>query len=296
MKSKGRGSAQAGAVLDKAARVRLTGRPPYGYRMSSAARGVLEPDEQAGCVVRRIFREYLAGTGLQRIADGLNADLIPSPLSYVRDEARSAVWSKGAVRGILVNPRYAGRFSTEANPVPAAGPEPLVAAEDFDLVHGMFAARQVQRADVNLGRYVLRGLVRCAECNRLMQGTWNNDEPYLRCRLAGNHMILPGSVHPRNVYVREQRLVRAIEWWLGSACSPVRLMRDIRETGGATPSSAVLGTAGRRLRLLRNATDSDRLQIYRSLGLRLTYSGRQHALQLKAVLGPGRVISGMVAL
>ena len=103
----------------------LGGRPPFGYRLADggphpnlakAADGrrlhVLEPDPVTAPVVRRIFAEYLAGTGLFTIAEGLTKDgvLSPSAQDRARNRHRSTTaWSKGAVRVILTNPRYTGR-------------------------------------------------------------------------------------------------------------------------------------------------------------------------------------------
>lgn len=67
----------------------LGGRPPYGYWIRIADAGPhpnpakatdgkrlhkLEPDPETAWVVRRIFREYLAGRGLFAIAEALTRD------------------------------------------------------------------------------------------------------------------------------------------------------------------------------------------------------------------------------
>ncbi len=102
----------------------LGGRPPYGYAVveagphpnpAKAAEGrrlhVLAVDEVTAPIVRRIFTEFLAGTGIFAIAEGLTADGVPCPSAYDRrrNSHRSGVaWSKSAVRTILTNPRYTG--------------------------------------------------------------------------------------------------------------------------------------------------------------------------------------------
>jgi site-specific DNA recombinase len=114
------------AMASQAAEGRfLGGRPPYGYRLADggphpnpgkAANGqrlhYLEPDPATAPIVERIFAEYLAGSGIYAIAEGLTRDGVPCPSAAdpKRNSHRSGIaWSKGAVRAILRNPRYTGR-------------------------------------------------------------------------------------------------------------------------------------------------------------------------------------------
>lgn len=74
---------------------------PHGYTQG-VARGTIVVDETAAAVVRRIFREYLSGSGGYQIAKRLNEDgLRPS---------RGTHWSKSSVDHILQNPAYTGLF------------------------------------------------------------------------------------------------------------------------------------------------------------------------------------------
>ncbi len=102
----------------------LGGRPPYGYRLvdagphpnpAKAADGkrlhVLELDPVTAPVVARIFRDYLNGVGIWALAERLTAEGIPCPSAHDpgRNRHRSGIaWSKGAIRAILLNPRYTG--------------------------------------------------------------------------------------------------------------------------------------------------------------------------------------------
>jgi hypothetical protein len=249
------------------------GRPPYGYRLERGAdepgRGTrLVPDEPAAATVRRVFDDYAAGKGLARIAVELTADGIATPTARQGEREPSSGWSKGTVRSILVNPRYAGE------PVPGKAHQPvaaLVPIEVIEQVRATFAGRSSERVP-SPGRYLLRGLIRCAHCNRLMQGTWNNSEPYYRCRLpaepaAGQQPDRQPRDHPRNVYLREGRVVDLLSSWLPA-------------TGAVPPS-------GRRAALPVSS------ELYRALGLGLRYSATDGVLYLR--IGPGprrRVVSG----
>jgi Recombinase/Recombinase zinc beta ribbon domain len=249
------------------------GRPPYGYRLERDADGPgsgtrLVPDEPAAATVRRVFDDYAAGMGLARIAVRLTADGIATPTARQGQPEPSSVWSKGTVRSILVNPRYAGE------PVPGTARQPaaaLVPAEVVEQVRAIFAGRSSERVP-SPGRYLLRGLIRCAHCNRLMQGTWNNSEPYYRCRLpaepaAGQRPEWRPLGHPRNVYLREGRVVDLLSSWLPA-------------TGAVPPSG-------------RRGAPPVSSELYRALGLGLRYSATDGLLYLKVVLGPRRrVVSG----
>jgi hypothetical protein len=98
--------------------------PRCGYRLADggphpnpakAANGkrlhVLELDPVTAPVVARIFADYLSGVGIYALAEKLTGEGIPSPSAYDpgRNRHRSGIaWSKGAIRAILLNPRYTG--------------------------------------------------------------------------------------------------------------------------------------------------------------------------------------------
>jgi hypothetical protein len=100
------------------------GRAPYGYKVvdggphpnpRKAAEGyrlrVLAIEEETADVVRRIFAEYLDGTGDRAIAHSLNVDGIPCPSANRPEQNRHRLadgWQGSTVRAILENPRYTG--------------------------------------------------------------------------------------------------------------------------------------------------------------------------------------------
>ncbi|MEU6559898.1 recombinase family protein [Nocardia nova] len=100
------------------------GRAPYGYRTidgqphpnpSRAAQGLrlrlLSIDESAAAVVRRIFRDYIAGAGASAIAAALNREGIPCPSAHRPEQnthRSGAGWQASTVAAILQNPRYTG--------------------------------------------------------------------------------------------------------------------------------------------------------------------------------------------
>lgn len=279
--------------------LRLRGRPPYGYQVLRPAEGSggvirLEPDLASAPVVRRIFAEYVTGSGLQAIAEGLTSDSVSCPSAH--DPSRNphhdgVAWSKGAVRAILVNRRYAGGE--------AGGYPPLVEADVYDRAQQAFAARRrgQARQDGADRVYVFRGLLRCGSCRRLMQGTWNNDEPYYRCRFPEKYASANRIAHPRNVYLRESRLLGPLDSWLAAACSPRQIGAQLHSATDAGAPGGYLEVLGRQLRASGDGTPAERARLYSWLGLRLIYSPTDPTVQAKVVLGRQRlVVTGQVPL
>ncbi|WP_328394091.1 recombinase family protein [Streptomyces sp. NBC_00390] len=222
----------------------LGGRPPYGYRIadagphpnpSKAAAGrrihKLEPDPAAVPVVQRIFRQYVDGLSDKAIAAQLTRDGVPCPSAH--DAARNphrkkTAWQPGAVRAILIKPRYTGyevwnkqrkeehlydvddvtlghRTRMTHNPCDqwVRSNEPahdaIITTELFEAVQT--TRRQRARAHQRQERpgrergqrvYALRGRVRCALC-RCGRG----HGPPRHCRRDGGGIRRPGRPRPR---------------------------------------------------------------------------------------------------
>ncbi|MFG2718601.1 recombinase family protein [Streptomyces sp. NPDC048416] len=287
----------AGAQAPAPRAPRPRGRPPFGYRLAQgpgATEHAVVPDEDAAAVVRRICEEYLGGRGLQDIAEGLTTDAIASPGARgCRAGDVTTAWSKGAVRSILVNPRYtagAGR---------AAGLTPIVRADVMDRVAELFRARRTAAASSPpSGRtYALRGLVRCTWCNRLMQGALNNGERYYRCRVLGGPAQEARAGHPRNVYLREQAAVTALVSWLGRVWTPARVLRLTGHGAHATEVRHAVHHVGVRLQALPDVPGEEHAALFRSLGVHLAYTHTSRTLNVRvAVAGEGASVSGALRL
>ncbi len=261
----------------------LGGRPPYGYRLadagphpnpSKAADGKrlhrLEPDPLTAPVVARIYREYLAGSGIYAIAEGLTRDRIPSPSAA--DPGRNPhrpgnAWTKSAVRVILTNPRYTGRQvwnrqrKTEIlidiedialghetkmrwNPTQEwiystnRVHEPLVDDDTFDQVQIRIAAGS-RRPDVkskpraSKRGYALSGLLFCGLCGRRMVGSFNNNRNHYRCTYAAEYADANSIAHPRSLYIREDSIVELIDPWIARAFRPTNLRATLQAMADA---------------------------------------------------------------
>ena len=249
----------------------LGGRPPYGYVLvdagphpnpGKAAHGQqlrrLSVDALAAPVVARIFREWIDGAGLQRVAVELNADGIPSPSGH--DPSRNlhrasgrGLWSKSAIRAIVMNPRYTGRqvwnrqrrdeILIDVEDV-ALGHEtrmrwndrcdwiwsesqthePIISVEDYEAAQRRFGTGKRSGGGRNAapGRYALRGMLRCGLCGRKMQGNWSHDRAHYRCRFTADYPS-PQAGHPRNVFIREDAILPALDQWLATLFDPHNL-------------------------------------------------------------------------
>lgn len=211
----------------------------------------LEPDPVAAPVVQRIFAEFVGGRGLYAIAEGLTRDGIPSPSAH--DPARNrhrqgsgGAWSKMAVRAILQNPRYTGyeiwnkqrRDEVLVNVEDVAlGHESkmrwnpssqwvwserqthpaIIDPDTFESVQDIFAGAQrtAIRRERTRNTYVLSGRVRCAQCGRKMQGSWNHGQAYYRCKFPSEYAVAEGQ-HGRTVYVREAAIVPGLDAWIAT--------------------------------------------------------------------------------
>lgn len=264
----------------------LGGRPPYGYQIidlgphpnpAKAADGKrlhgLAPDPITAPVVARIFREYLGGYGIFSIAQRLTNEgvLCPSAYDRKRNSHRSGIaWSKGAVRAILVNPRYTGhevwnkqrkqeslidvddvalghetkmKWNGKEKWVFSDKPvhDALVSKTDFELVGARLASRGPKSTGRAVARkvhgYALKGLVFHESCERRMQGTWNHGSPYYRCRFPNEYAIANQIEHGLSVYLREDELTTPLDKWLAQVFDPARVEHSLTAMADAQPDA-----------------------------------------------------------
>jgi DNA invertase Pin-like site-specific DNA recombinase len=126
---------------------------PYGYRRENGKGSKLVIFEPEAIVVRRIFAERIADTGIAEIAHGLNADGVAS--------SRGGQWTRQAVRALLRVRSYTGEASR--------GEYVLDGAHDAIVTRGQWDAAQTERAPAKQnGKSLLVGLVRCKGCGYVM--------------------------------------------------------------------------------------------------------------------------------
>ena len=166
----------------------LTTNPPYGYKKSESDKYVWEVDEEAGEVVKRIFRLCIEGYGPSQIAGMLTKDKILVPSAHAiskgyanfRNPANPIKWCEKTISAILERKEYLGHtinFRTKRksykekktillpesewmifeNTHPA-----IISQKDFDLVQELRKnkRRPQKRKEVN----PFSGIVYCSDC------------------------------------------------------------------------------------------------------------------------------------
>ncbi|WP_067470159.1 hypothetical protein [Actinomadura macra] len=56
-----------------------------------------------------------------------------------------------------------------------------------------------------------------------MQGNWNNQQAYYRCRFAAEYAAVNELDHPKVVYLREAEILGEVDGWLATAFTPDRI-------------------------------------------------------------------------
>jgi site-specific DNA recombinase len=197
----------------------------------------LEPDPETAPVVTWMFAQRLAGHSAARITRALNDAWVPCPSASdpARNTHRAGTgWTLRTVAAILANPRYTGRQVWNRQPSEAVLVDPgntglghkqvqrwnlpegwvisrrpahaaLVSEADFIKAQDTSAPRGP--AGPAARRYLLAGLLACGECGRRLESAWSNGRPACRCRHGYCSAAVPDPARPKNIYVREDRIL-----------------------------------------------------------------------------------------
>jgi site-specific DNA recombinase len=252
----------------------LGGRPPYGYQLvrtgtphpnpEKARQGIqlttLAVDPATSAVVRQIFEWRAEGLGWRAIACRLTDQGVACPSAADRERnphRHGRAWSLGAVRAIVMNPKYKGqgvfgRYHKverllDVNDPSAGNVTRMVPSTAEDVIYtddivvpivseSLWERAQPDQAPVTRGprperttdhdRYALRGLIVCENCGRKMQGNMvkrrsGAERLGYRCTYRSEY---PGdSAHPTGLFVAEARILPAVDAWLDEMTSPANL-------------------------------------------------------------------------
>jgi site-specific DNA recombinase len=158
--------------------------------------GELVINEREAEVIRRIFRDYIAGKSVRQIIQGLEAENIRTVTGLAR-------WPEGTIRNILTNEKYCGDAVLQKTyvadylthkkkknrgelPMYRVGGNhyPIISKGDFDLVHRLMAQRAAEYGNLPGNRdkyarqYAFSGKLFCGRCGAsFKRRTWNSKKP-----------------------------------------------------------------------------------------------------------------------
>lgn len=180
--------------------------------------------------------------------------------------------------------------------------------------------------------YLLRGLLFCGVYGRRMGGNYNHGKAHYRCTFREQYAQKNGVEHPRTVYLREDKVVPALDEWLGQLFDPDNLdatckqlaaayeqredtsraeqarhtiaecdqrlaqYRAALDAGADAPTATelrgLIEGLGDMVAVLTNADPKQRAELYEALGLRLTWHPEDKRVLVEAQ--PARVLAGGV--
>ena len=182
---------------------------PYGYVKSPEDKHKLVVDEFASQIVKRIFKEFLSGKSMYKIAEGLNRDGIDTPGVYIamqvgsekqlaRYREKKPLWNNVAIGRILGNEQYTGtmiysRFKIEnvgdkhAKALPEDEwkrvencHEAIISKEKFDKVQDILN-NYVTRTNRKGNLDTLSGFLKCGDCKGQMHLKKGKSKSYYYC-------------------------------------------------------------------------------------------------------------------
>lgn len=193
--------------------------PPYGYYSDNGKLKIREDNTPE--IVRRIFREYLDGKGMDSIAKSFIAEKIPTPSQIANKSNASPLWHATTIKNILNNQHYCGDLvqnRTETISVTTTKRrildvnkatiqenthEPIISKETFQAVKKMLQTRT--RTTTAPKSHLFTNVLFCENCQK---GMWYkaNQKGY---RCGGN--IKYGDTFCLNrVVIREKELKHII--------------------------------------------------------------------------------------
>lgn len=168
---------------------------PYGYQKDPNNKFHLIINEKEAKVVKRVFRLYLEGNGLTRIAQILTKDGIPVPgesrdIGKTRRTALYSSWKQTTIRRILDNRVYLGELvqfkrrkinykskrritvPEEERYICRGTHETIIDEESFNAVQNILKKNKSFKGLKH--DYLFKGLLFCSECGARLNVTYSN--------------------------------------------------------------------------------------------------------------------------
>ena len=168
---------------------------PYGYEKDSNNKFHLVINEKEAEIVKRVFRLYLEGNGLTRIAQILTKDGVPVPgesrnIGKTRKTALYSSWKQTTIRRILDNRVYLGELvqfkrrkinykskrritvPEEERYICRGTHEAIIDEESFNAVQNILKKNKSFKGTKH--DYLFKGLLFCSECGARLNVTYSN--------------------------------------------------------------------------------------------------------------------------
>lgn len=168
---------------------------PYGYQKDPNNKFHLIINEKEAEIVKRVFRLYLEGNGLTRIAQILTKDGIPVPgesrdIGKTRRTALYSSWKQTTIRRILDNRVYLGELvqfkrrkinykskrritvPEEERYICRGTHEAIIDEESFNAVQNILKKNKSFKGTKH--DYLFKGLLFCSECGARLNVTYSN--------------------------------------------------------------------------------------------------------------------------
>ncbi|WP_160674780.1 recombinase family protein [Clostridium sp. C8-1-8] len=171
----------------------IASKAPFGYRLQEEYNGniktitLVSAEDETSDTVKEIFKLYLGGWGVGRIATYLNSRGILPPSSRLENFGRSkfGIWTNNGVKSILTNPKYAGimvqgrwkKVSYKVNKVKVTPEsewiyggqfEGIISKEVFEEVQKQIKARAKNLRYKDGEVHLFSSILKCAECGGSM--------------------------------------------------------------------------------------------------------------------------------
>ncbi|MFD2618375.1 recombinase family protein [Terrilactibacillus laevilacticus] len=156
--------------------------PPYGYTIVD--KQLILRNDFTTDVVRRIFKSYIVGQGIDHIARQLLEDKISTPSQVACKKNASPIWYGSSIKGILQNEHYIGNLvqqretsisvtstkrkkNASEDIIRVEGThEPIISKQDFDLVQQLL--KQRSRKHSHAKYHLFTNVAFCADCGKGM--------------------------------------------------------------------------------------------------------------------------------
>lgn len=161
-------------------------RPPLGYDFGE--NNELVVNEQESDLVKEVFRQFLKGTGRNKIAAHMN--------TYSRMK-EGGKWDAKGIMNIITNHTYAGYnhfkpadWSEDRRIITEGTHTPIVSREDFEKAQKYIERRSNNQMSKRSYMYAYSGIVKCGKCGSNYNGnsTKHKDVVYKSYRCHNNYL------------------------------------------------------------------------------------------------------------